>query len=123
MDVELLRASRAPSARLHTWTPDSDGFVEPFDINGDIETNGDQEVAVDFGANGLWVYDNTDASWTQLSALDPVFMVAGDYWDHGYRDTLAVDFGAIRILAVHGRHGGLGPAFGAEPGQHQLASY
>jgi hypothetical protein len=80
--------------RLHTWTPDATGFVEPFDMNGDTEANGDQEVAVDFTANGLWVYDNTDASWTQLSALDPVFMVAGDYWDHGYRDTLMVDFGA-----------------------------
>ena len=51
-------------------------------------------MAVDFGANGLWIYDNTDQSWTQISALDPVFMVAGDYWGHGYKDTLAVDFGA-----------------------------
>ncbi len=80
--------------QLNAWTPDADGFVEPFDINGDTETNGDQEVAVDFGANGLWVYDNTDASWTQLSALNPVFMVAGDYWKVGYKDTLVVDFGA-----------------------------
>jgi len=80
--------------QLNAWAPDTDGFVEPFDINGDTETNGDQEVAVDFGPNGLWIYDNTDQSWTQISALDPVFMVAGDYWDHGYKDTLAVDFGS-----------------------------
>jgi hypothetical protein len=79
---------------LNSWTPDADGFVEPFDINGATETNGDQEVAVDFGANGLWIYDNTDQSWTQISALNPVFMVAGDYWGHGYKDTLAVDFGS-----------------------------
>jgi hypothetical protein len=79
--------------QLTATTPDSDGFVEPFDINGGTETNGDQEVAVDLGANGLWIYDNTDQSWTQISALDPVFMVAGDYWNVGYKDTLAVDFG------------------------------
>jgi hypothetical protein len=79
--------------QLTAMTPDADGFVEPLDINGGTETNGDQEVAVDLGANGLWIYDNTDQSWTQISALNPVFMVAGDYWNHGYNDTLAVDFG------------------------------
>ena len=79
--------------QLHAWTPDADGFVEPLDINGDTETNGDQEVAVDFGANGLWIYDNTDQSWTQISTVDPVFMVAGDYYNDGYKDILAVDFG------------------------------
>jgi hypothetical protein len=79
--------------QLHAWTPDPAGFVEPFDVNGDTETNGDQEVAVDFGSNGLWKYDSTDLSWIQLSGLDPEFMVAGDYGDVGYKGTLIVDFG------------------------------
>jgi hypothetical protein len=79
--------------QLSALAPDSDGFIEPFDINGDTETDGDQEVAVDFGANGLWLFDGTSGSWTQLSGLDPDFMVAGDPNGLGYKNTLAVDFG------------------------------
>jgi hypothetical protein len=82
--------------------PDT-GFCERFDMNGDTETNGDEEVAVDFGTNGLWVYDHTDGSWTQLSTVDPVFMISGDYWNEGYMGTLVVDFGAYGLWRYHAK--------------------
>ena len=91
--------------KLHNWTPDAHGFVEPLDIDGDTETSGDREIAVDFGSNGLWLYDDTDQSWTQLSTFNPVFMVAGDYFNDGYDSTLMVDFGTSGLWRYHANTG------------------
>lgn len=67
------------------------GFCEPFDDTVDAGTN-DDELAVDFGANGLWKYEYYNNSWAQLSGSDPVFMVAGDYFGDGRNTSLVVAF-------------------------------
>ncbi len=91
--------------KLHSWTLDYHGFVEPLDIDGDTETSGDQEIAVDFGSNGLWLYDNTDQSWTQISTANPTFIVAGDYWDDGYDSTLVVGFSSYGLWRYSAKTG------------------
>jgi hypothetical protein len=55
---------------------------------------GDANLAVDFGANGLW---NFNGSWIQLSRWNPERMEA--WGDH----QLAVDFGANGLWNYDGR--------------------
>ena len=81
------------------WTKITDaepgpGFCETFNLDGDT-TGGDadEEVAVDFGDLGLWVFKFEDGSWGQLSALDPVFMVKTDLHGSQVTNCLVVDFG------------------------------
>lgn len=88
--------------RLSAATPDPFGFCEPFDFNQDYPMN-DDELAVDFGENGLWAYEFNGESWTQLSAENPVFMVAGDFWGDGINTALTVSFGAQGLWLYDGR--------------------
>jgi len=90
--------------KIHDTYPDADGKTEVFDPNGNTEAGGDEEVAVDFGTLGLWMYDSTTAGWTQLSGSNPVFMVRGDYWADGYNTALIVGFGATGLWVYDGRY-------------------
>jgi hypothetical protein len=91
--------------KLHHADPDS-GFCEPFDPDGRREKTGEQELAIDFGPNGLWQYDFSRRTWTLLNTKNPEFMVAGDYWNEGSQATLAVDFGSDGLWLYEGRFGG-----------------
>ena len=85
-------------------TDPGDGFFEPFDPNGfSGETTGDEEVAVDFDSQGLWLYDRTTGALTQLSASDPAYMVRADLWESGTIDEcLIVDFGSAGLWIYNG---------------------
>ena len=59
-----------------------------------IQAWGRDNVAVDYGARGLWSYNG---GWVQLSRLDPQHM---ESWGEGY---LAVDFGIHGLWTYDGR--------------------
>jgi hypothetical protein len=82
-------------------TPDWDGgFCEPFDPKDD----GWEEVAVDFGSNGLWLYDHAAAiNWTKLNSSNPQFMIRCDYYCQGNDTGLAVDFGSGGLWLYNGK--------------------
>ena len=89
-----------------TWTKlndndPGDGFFEPFDPNYLGETNGDEEVAVDFDALGLYLYDFTTGGFTMLSSSDPVYMVKTDIYGDAY-EGLIVDFGTAGLWGYNG---------------------
>ena len=44
---------------------------------GDFDRDNKDEVAVDFGASGIWLYDD-EAGWTQLSSENPEALLAAD---------------------------------------------
>jgi hypothetical protein len=91
--------------KLHHADPDF-GFFEPFDPDGRSEKSGEEELAIDFGANGLWKYDFSRRTWTLLNTKNPEFMTAGDCWNEGSQATLAVDFGSDGLWLYEGRYGG-----------------
>jgi len=78
------------------------GFCEPFDPNGKTEANNDEEVAVDFGSNGLWLWDWTTDNWTKLHTWDPKHMLRADYYNDGKDVTLIVDFEAYGLYMYDG---------------------
>jgi hypothetical protein len=80
--------------QINATSPDWYGFVIPFEYNSG---DGDDELAVDMGTGGLYVYEYYGGVWTQLSAQDPVFFVAGNWLNHGVNDTLLVDFGTLGL--------------------------
>ncbi|GEM_PF-5735128 len=92
-------------SRLYHADPDF-GFCEPFDPDGRSEKSGEEELAIDFGPNGLWKYDFSRRTWTLLNTKNPEFMVAGDYWNEGSKATLAVDFDSDGLWLYEGRSGG-----------------
>ena len=59
-----------------------------------LQAWGDHDLAVDFGARGLWSYNG---AWMQLSRLDPKNMAT---WGGG---RLAVNFGAHGVWIYNGR--------------------
>jgi hypothetical protein len=77
--------------KISTSTPDTDGgFCEPYDPNNDTI----EEVAVDFGTDGLWEYDhNAVSKWTKLNSYNAEFMVRCDLFADGNDTALVVDFG------------------------------
>jgi hypothetical protein len=86
--------------QISTSDPDSDqGFCEPFDPDED----GWEEVAVDFGSNGLWIYDHDGTSWTKINTSNPEFMVAADIYAGAYKSDLIVDFGASGLWRYIGQ--------------------
>lgn len=89
--------------KIHDTTPGG-GYYEPFDPNGSLtEPNGDEEVAVDLEANGLWMYDHNGATqWTQLSACNPVYMVRADINGSGIDEGLIVNFGSLGLWLYDG---------------------
>lgn len=59
-----------------------------------LQAWGDHDLAVDFGARGLWSYNG---AWIQLSRLDPEKMAS---WGDG---RLAVNFGAHGLWTYDGQ--------------------
>lgn len=88
---------------IHPLNPDL-GFCETFDPDGNTETPAREEIAADFGSEGLWIFDPTTGVWSKLHDWDPVFMVRGDHWNDGYDTTLIVDFGANGLWSFDGRY-------------------
>jgi hypothetical protein len=87
---------------LNIFSPDSDGAVEPFDPNVATEVAVDEELAVDMGAEGLWLYDSTTSGWVQLNTDNPVFMVRGNFWTDAGNTSLIVNFGAQGLWLYDG---------------------
>jgi len=80
------------------------GFCEPFDPDGNSESATiDEEVAVDRETDGLWLYNSTGGTWTQLSAKNPVFMVRGDVFNDLYKTALVIDFATDGLWLYDGR--------------------
>ncbi len=72
----------------------ADGIAaRPWRTQG-LQPWGQKNVAVDFGARGLWSYDG---HWIQLSRLDPRHMAG---WGAGQ---LAIDFGVHGLWTYNGR--------------------
>jgi len=46
-------------------------------VTGDLDGNGLDEVIIDFGAGGLWIWQN-NSSFVKLHSLSPEVMVTGD---------------------------------------------
>lgn len=98
-----------PGSYPGTWTkinnnnPDYDeAFCEPFDPNGLSESGNDEEVAVDFGGLGLWLYDNTGGSWTKINNNSPQFMIRADLFKDGKKVCLVCDFGTLGLWYYDG---------------------
>ena len=68
-------------------------FSLPVFTYSDVVGGPGDELAADFGLNGLWHYNGTD--WTQLNAQDAEEM---EEWDGG----LAADFGASGLWNYDG---------------------
>jgi hypothetical protein len=91
--------------RLSPEDPDA-GFCETFDRDGPNEKGDGQELAVDFGKSGLWLYEYSTNTWALINTKNPVFMVRGDYWGKGFDSTLAVSFGTDGLWLYEGKSGG-----------------
>jgi hypothetical protein len=76
--------------QINATSPDDYGFVEPFQYT---TADSDEELAVDMGANGLYVYEYYGGTWTQISTLNPVQITSGDWGNTGENDYLVVSFG------------------------------
>ncbi len=67
-----------------------------FDYKGivaaDIDGDGTDEVIVDYGSMGLYVYDFWTHSWTKLHAMDVESVVVGNF-DTDATEELVIDFG------------------------------
>ena len=61
---------------------------------GDFDGDGTDEAAVDFGATGVWLYDN--GSWSQLTPSNPEGLVAADV-DGDTVDEILADLGAAGL--------------------------
>jgi len=93
-----------------TWTrlsPDNptgdEAFCEPFDPDGLSETSGDEELAVDFGTLGLWLYNFAGTPhWRRIRTWSPSFMVRSDLYGDGVNDILICDFGANGLWIYDG---------------------
>jgi hypothetical protein len=83
-----------------SWNGHTDAFVAkvsfwdswaPKHAVGDFDGDGAKEVAVDFGANGIYLYNN--GSWSQISSANPAGLLAADV-DGDNVDELIADLGA-----------------------------
>ena len=58
---------------------------------GDFDGDGADELAVDFGATGTWLYDG--GAWSQLTLRNPESLLAADV-DGDTADEILADLGA-----------------------------
>ncbi len=66
---------------------------------GEFDGDGTDEVAVDFGASGAWIYDS--GTWTQLSAVNPESLITANV-DGNNRDEIVADFGSLGLWLWNG---------------------
>ena len=83
-------------AAMLPWIPVAEAATAqaPFWIAEGLQAWGDHDLAVDFGARGLWSYNG---AWIQLSRLNPANMAS---WGNG---RLAVNFGNHGLWTYDGR--------------------
>jgi len=78
-------------------------FTSPFVVSkhavGDFDGDGTDELAVDFGASGVYLWDNS--TWTMLSALNTESMQAADT-DGDSVDEIILDFGTLGLFIWDG---------------------
>jgi hypothetical protein len=72
---------------------------EPRHAVGDFDGDGTNELAVDFGATGVWMWNA--GAWTQLSASNPESLVTVNV-DGNSRDEIAADFGSLGLWLWNG---------------------
>jgi len=104
-DYELIIQFNSTDATgLYMWNCGGSfpGTLTQISTNGLTEANGDEEVAVDFGTKGLWLYDWTYGSWTKLTSDSPRYMVRSDLFGHGVDDVLICDFSAKGLWYYRG---------------------
>jgi hypothetical protein len=87
---------------VQTLSPDTDGAVEAFNPDGATGTATDEELAVDMGVDGLWLFDPATAGWAQLNLGDPVFMVKANFWTDPAKTVLIVNLGAQGLWLYDG---------------------
>lgn len=75
-------------AKLSSWDP-----WTPNHAVDDFDGDGKKEVAVDFGATGLWFWYGY---WTQLSGVNAEFMIHANV-DANSTDEVIADFGSIGL--------------------------
>jgi hypothetical protein len=66
---------------------------------GDLDGSGQDDVIIDFGASGIWVYYN-DITWTKLHKSSPEIIATGDM-DGSGEDDVIIDFGASGIWVYY----------------------
>jgi hypothetical protein len=70
-------------ARWRQITNDNSESVSSGNLDADVR----DEVIGDFGALGLWSYDN-NTSWRQIDTINPVALAAGDIDNDGYDEVI-----------------------------------
>ena len=75
------------------WTPEQKSAV------GDFDGDAMDELAVDLGTNGAWMYDG--GAWTQLSAMNPEGMITANV-DGDAADELFMEFGYAGLWLWNG---------------------
>ena len=68
---------------------------------GDFDGDGADELAVDFGATGIYLYDA--GAWTQIGSANPESLLAADMRRRQRSMRFMADLGAVRSLAVERR--------------------
>ena len=87
------RDNRSLAVRSGAWTQMS-GVNADFVITANIDGDTDDEIAGDFAATGLWLWNN--GAWTILSGANVEFMIRGDVDGDGAAE-VAADFGSIGL--------------------------
>ena len=65
---------------------------------GDVDGDGKDEVAVDFGPAGIWLYDQ--GGWSQLAPENPESLLA-DRVDPSYQGDILADLGSLGLWIWH----------------------
>ncbi len=66
---------------------------------GDVDGDGRDEAAVDFGTLGVWLWN--EGKWVKMTPTDPEHLVAGNLYGHD-NDEIVGDFGADGIWRWNG---------------------
>ncbi len=67
---------------------------EPRHAAGDFDGDGADELAIDFGASGAWLWDN--GAWSQLTPVNPEGLLTAQV-EGGQPDRIVADLGALGV--------------------------
>ncbi|NPB04000.1 MAG: VCBS repeat-containing protein [Thermotogae bacterium] len=106
-DLILYRNDGGMSFSAHTIDPNVGGGSEAEGVDaGDLDGDGDYDVAVTWLAGGLWWYENTGSGWTKHglgTGLGTSYdVVIGDYDNDGDNDIAMATRNALRIFRNDG---------------------